>query len=144
METTSQNAKYELSDTGRLRGPWGLLCKPQIMAKNLPANARYFLTDNITITVRMAMNQVWGLDFVPTAEWIQEVWAEVATARAERKEGRRAAAKTASRQTRAKAQTAEEVPASEVEEWRAVPEEPLYQLSNKAAARPVRPQAALP
>lgn len=130
-----QSAKYELSDTGRLRGPRGMLCKPQIARRGLPAKARYYLTGNMTITIRLAMAQVWGVNFEPTREWAAEVWAEIAAAKAEQKDGRRAAAKAGSREARAKAQAAEAMPAPEVEEWRTVPEEPLYELSNKGRLR---------
>lgn len=129
-----QSSKYELSDTGRLRGPFGL-CKPQLPIRCKPAKARYFLTENKTFTVRSAMAAVWGEDFEPTLEWLNEVWEEVAAAKAERREGRRDAAKAAARQTRALGQAAEAVPASEVEEWRRVPQEPLYELSNKGRLR---------
>lgn len=130
-----QNAKYELSDTGRLRGPRGLLCKPQIPRRGLPASVRYYLTDNLVITVRRAMVEVWGVDFEPPLEWAEEVWVEVAAAKAERKEGRRAAAKDASRQARAHAQTAGVMPAPEIEEWRELPEDPIYKLSNRGRLR---------
>lgn len=81
------------------------------------------------------MSTVWGADFEPTLEWLNQVWEEVAAAKAERREGRRDAAKAASRQTRFQAQAAEAVPASEVEEWRRVPQEPIYELSNKGRLR---------
>lgn len=72
--------RYALSNMGRLRSEYCLMT-PNTTTKSA-ASARYQLYVPATrmqasIKVSVAMRMVWGLDFVPTYEWIQMVRAEV-------------------------------------------------------------------
>lgn len=124
------NPKYKLSDTGRMMGPMGL-CKPWI-GSGLPRAAKYTLSGTGAITVQRAMLKVWDISLEPTREWLVAVCADV---RAD-KEERRAAARRAEKERRqAGAPKPTPVAVPSVEEWRALPQDARYELSNHGRLR---------
>ncbi len=124
------NPKYKLSDTGRMMGPMGL-CKPWV-GSGLPRAAKYTLSGTGAITVQRAMLKVWDISLEPTREWIVAVCADV---RAD-KEERRAAARRAEKERRqAGAPKPAPVAVPSVEEWRALPQDARYELSNHGRLR---------
>jgi len=98
--------RYELSDTGRMRGPYGLL-KPLVQRKGKPSAARYKLSmvDAGYVNVSRAMEYVWGIVFEPTWAWFHEICAEIAASKASRKAEHRSKARLESREWRAESGT---------------------------------------
>jgi hypothetical protein len=125
--------EYQLADDGRLYGPCGLL-RPHVPATSRPRAARYSVMIRgaaRTKLVRELMLQVWGVDWVPTQAWLDAVREEVAQEKQDRSYGaiKREKARAAARAKR----EARQLP--EVEEWRCLPEEPRYELSNHGRLR---------
>jgi hypothetical protein len=128
-----QNPEYQLADNGRLYGPFGLL-RPHVPAKSRPRAARYSVMvrgASRIYMVRELMLTVWDVDWVPTQVWIDAVREEVAQAKQDRSYStiKREKARAAARAKR------EEQDLPEVEEWRVLPEEPRYELSNHGRMR---------
>ena len=86
--------KYELSNQGRLRGPRSHV-SPRLRHAHLPSSALYPVpVGNSRCTAMMisnAMWAIWGIQFVPTLEWVERIRAEVVQMRA----GKRVAVKAA-------------------------------------------------
>jgi len=130
-----QSSEYLLASDGRLYGPCGQL-RPHVSHTSRPRAARYSIMVNGAsriYMVRELMLKVWGVDWVPTQAWIDDVREEVAKAKQDRsysaikREKARAAA-------RAKRETQTQ-PLPDVEEWHTLPEEPRYELSNHGRLR---------
>jgi hypothetical protein len=85
-----EETRYELSNHGRLRGPMGLI-SPSIKPHGRPSSALYMVSDqrlekNRGVMIRRAMGRIWDVDFEPTAEWVEQLRAEVAAAKLKAKE----------------------------------------------------------
>lgn len=129
-----ENPKYELSKTGRLRGPGGVLCMPDVSNRAV-ASARYAVPvgkdRRIYMLVRDGMAKIWKLKFEPTVGWVREVRAEAMACL----EARRAE-KRATKAARAKCKTSLAlVDTSSPEEWKVLPDNPRYSLSNQGRLR---------
>lgn len=125
--------EYQLADDGRLYGPCGLL-RPHVPATSRPRAARYSVMIRGAARIKLVrelMLQVWGVDWVPTQAWLDAVREEVAQEKQDRSYGaiKREKARAAARAKR----EARQLP--EVEEWRCLPEEPRYELSNHGRLR---------
>lgn len=132
-----QNPEYQLADDGRLYGPCGQL-RPHVPARSRALAARYSVMVQGASRIYMVqelMLKVWDVDWMPTQVWIDAVREEVAKARQDRsysaikREKARAAAKA-----KREAQPASQ-PLPAVEEWRVLPDEPRYELSNHGRLR---------
>lgn len=139
----SENPEYELSNSGRLRGPGGALCMPDVSNRPVSA-ARYAVPvgrdRRIYLLVRDGMAKIWGRAFEPTAEWVREVRAEAMAAMEARRAAKRAARASANALRKAadreKCNTSlASVDLSAPEEWRAPPGHPRYLLSNQGRLR---------
>lgn len=125
--------EYQLAEDGRLYGPCGLL-RPHVPATSRPRTARYSVMirgASRIYQVRELMRRVWNVDWLPTQAWIDAVRDEVVRAKQDRRYSdiKREKARIAARSRR----QAMALPA--VEEWRSLPEEPRYELSNHGRLR---------
>jgi hypothetical protein len=139
-----ENPEYELSNQGRLRGPMGKLCMPDISNRSIAA-ARYALPigrdRRVYLGISEVMKRIWNMQFVPTAKWVTMVRSEVTRALERRRSERRASRARVSAERRAIAsQTDDQVaqgqddPVGE-ELWRVVPDHPRYEISNRGRMR---------
>jgi hypothetical protein len=89
-----ENPEYELSKTGKLRGPGGVLCMPDVSNRPVAA-ARYAVPigrdRRIYMLVRDGMAKIWKIKFEPTVNWVRDVRAEAMAALEARRSARRAA-----------------------------------------------------
>ncbi|MDO9584770.1 MAG: hypothetical protein Q7J24_16945 [Desulfomicrobium sp.] len=89
-----ENPEYELSKTGRLRGPDGASCMPDVSNRPVAA-ARYAVPvgrgRRVYLLVRDGMAKIWKVKFEPTVAWVREVRAEVMAAMEARRAAKRAA-----------------------------------------------------
>lgn len=90
-----ENPEYELSNSGRLRGPGGLLCMPDVSFGSA-RKARYAVpvgrdrnSSRARVLISDMMMRVWKVKFEPTAQWVSMVRSEVLTALERRKAERR-------------------------------------------------------
>lgn len=124
--------KHHLDESGRLFGPYGQV-RPFVPKKCRVKTARYsVLIGDQWRHVRVSdmMRRVWGVDFLPTEEWVTKVRAEVSDAKQAEQDAARRRAKAA---TRARAEAAKA--ASGAEQWRPIPEDGRYELSNRGRMR---------
>lgn len=129
-----ENHEYQLSEDGRLFGPLGQL-RPNVPRGCRPRTARYsVIVDGRPrhIVVRDMMRRVWGVDFVPGQQWVDDLRSEVDRAKQLRSACTRK--RDAARQ-RAKTGGGTPTPLPAVEEWRALPDEPRYELSSHGRLR---------
>jgi hypothetical protein len=79
--TVPEEPLYQLSNKGRLRGPFGLKL-PYLKQGGGPGSALYALksiTGNTTaLMIRKAMGRIWDIDLVTDREWVERVRAAVA------------------------------------------------------------------
>lgn len=92
-----ENPEYELSNHGRLRGPGGLLCMPDVSAGSV-RKARYAVpvgrernSARARLLVSDLMKRVWKVGFEPSAQWVSTVRAEILVELEKRRSGRRKA-----------------------------------------------------
>jgi len=129
-----ENKDYHLSAEGRLFGPLGQL-RPEVPRGCRPRTARYTVLVGGKprhIVVRHMMRRVWDLDFVPGQAWVDDMRSEVDMAKQLRSACTRK--REAARQ-RAKTGATAPTPLPAVEEWRVLPDEPRYELSNHGRLR---------
>ncbi len=139
-----ENPEYELSNQGRLRGPMGKLCMPDISNRSIAA-ARYALPigrdRRVYLGISEVMKRIWGMKFVPTAQWVATVRSEVTRALERRRSERRASRARVSAERRATAVQAEDQEVHGQDEpvgeelWRVVPDHPRYEISNRGRMR---------
>ena len=121
---------YVLSKEGRLFGPFGQL-RPHVPRGCRPRLARYSVVIGGAvkqIMVRDMMIRVWDIDMIPNADWVEKLRAEVSDAKQDRQA---CARKREAARQRAKTNAMPPQP----EEWRCLPEEPRYELSNQGRLR---------
>ena len=122
--------QYVLSKCGRLYGPLGQL-RPNVPRGCRPRLARYSVVVKGSarhILIRDMMIRVWDIDMIPNADWVEKLRAEVSDA----KQDRQACARKR-KAARQRAKTNATPP--QAEEWRCLPEEPRYELSNMGRMR---------
>lgn len=173
-----ENPEYELSRSGRLRGPDGALCMPDVSNRPVAA-ARYALPvgrgRRVYLLVRDGMAKIWKVKFEPTVAWVREVRAEVMAAMEARRAAKRAAKASANARRKRAAENVNReddgvtgspelvsvlpdvvsensesvnaaalakrktglalVDLSTPEEWRVLPDQPRYMLSNQGRLR---------
>lgn len=137
-----ENPKYELSRSGRLRGPGGALYMPDVSNRPVAA-ARYAVpvgSGRLYLLVRDGMKKIWGCAFEPTVDWVREVRAEAMAGMEARRAAKRAAKASASalRKSagRPKCKTGlASVDLSAPEEWVTLLDHPRYSLSNQGRLR---------
>lgn len=136
------NPEYEISNRGRLRGPGGVLCMPDISGRSVAA-ARYAVPlgrdRRVYLLVREAMREIWRVEFVPTATWVRKVRAEVLAAFEARRAAKRAASAKSS--ARRKAPTVHAAAAPVVEDPKA---EDLAPVADDPKAEDLAPVAEDP
>ena len=139
-----ENPEYELSNQGRLRGPMGKLCMPDISNRSIAA-ARYALPigrdRRVYLGISEVMKRIWGVKFVPTSQWVTMVRSEVTRALERRRSERRASRARVSAERRSAAtQVADQAGQDQQEPvgeelWRVVPDHPRYEISNRGRMR---------
>jgi len=138
-----ENPEYELSRSGKLRGPGGALCMPDVSNRPVAA-ARYAVPvgpdRRLYLLVRDGMKKIWGIAFEPTVDWVREVRAEAMAGMEARKAAKRAAKASANalRKSvgRPKCKTGlASADMSAPEEWVTLLDHPRYALSNQGRLR---------
>ena len=82
------NPSYALSESGRMYGPNGRQCCPDVARKSLARSARYqfwAVNKKIRISVKELMREVWDVEFIPTPNWVDAVKKEWSDAKLARK-----------------------------------------------------------
>jgi len=137
-----ENPEYEMSKSGRLRGPGGALCMPDV--SNRPVAAAHYAvpvgSGRLYLLVRDGMKKIWGCAFEPTVDWVREVRAEAMAGMEARRAAKRAAKASANAlrksagRTKCKTSLAS-VDLSAPEEWVTLLDHPRYSLSNQGRLR---------
>ena len=76
-----ENAEYELSIDGRLRGPRGPRM-PYVQMNKTAHSAMYMIRLASegrckAVVIHSAMRRIWGVEFEPTMAWVEQVRAEI-------------------------------------------------------------------
>lgn len=76
-----ENAEYELSIDGRLRGPRGPRM-PYVQMNKTAHSAMYMIRLASegrckAVVIHSAMRKIWGIEFEPTMAWVEQVRAEI-------------------------------------------------------------------
>ncbi len=138
-----ENPKYELSKTGRLRGPGGVLCMPDVSNRAV-TSARYAVPvgpdRRLYLLVRDGMKKIWGITFEPTVVWVREVRAEAMAGMEARRAAKRAAKASANALHKSvgrpkQATCLATVDLAAPEEWVTLLDHPRYALSNQGRLR---------
>ena len=138
-----ENPEYQLSKTGKLRGPGGALCMPDVSNRPVAA-ARYAVPigrdRRVYLLVRDGMAKIWKIKFEPTANWVREVRAEVMAGMEARRAAKRAAKASANalRKSSGRSQCKTGLASVDLaapEEWKPLPDNPRYLFSNQGRLR---------